>query len=405
MERSVLSIEDILIEKSILKKDELDILKNESSMANMPLEKHLFKKGLITPRKLDQLMQEKEIGRFEKLLPVTIFVFIILGMIVGKFLPGFVAYMDSLKVGNVVSIPIAVCLFFMMFPIMLSVDFGNLKQVVKEPKAIALSTFFGWLIQPPIMFVLAWLFLFKVFAFYLPSELASQYMAGIILVGIAPCTAMVLMWTYLSKAKVEFTLVLCAINVILILLVYAPIATFLLGRADIKVPFYTLAQVVFIYVGISLLLGFIVRQVLIKNKSVEWYNVKFLPKIKNVSTIALLIALLIIFSSQGRLIIDRPATIAIIALPLLIGFFVIFVITFFTSKALKIEYGIAAPASIVSSSNHFELGIVTAIFLFGLNSGAALATVVVPLIEVPIMLLIVKICLRNRYKFSFFKKG
>ncbi|NIM16169.1 MAG: ACR3 family arsenite efflux transporter [Candidatus Aminicenantes bacterium] len=404
-EKRVEHLKKVLTAKNIVRERDLNAaIMTQKENSSVSLEEILLDRGLINQRQFDWIRQMTEIGRLERTLPLVIFIFVVIGVIVGKIFPNLVKAMDSMQIADIVSIPIAVCLFFMMFPIILQVDFSSIKNIFKFSKLVFTSSFIAWIVEPAVMFFLAWFFLKKVFASYFPAAVSSEYMAGIILVGIAPCTAMVLLWSYLARGDLGVTLLLTALNVILILIIYAPIANFLLGKADIHVPFMTIAICVFMYVGISLITGYITRKVLLNKKGKEWYNGKFIPVMKNFSSVALLITLIVIFSSKGELIIEMPATILIIATPILLEFFIIFSLAYIVMKKLKIKYEYAAPASIIAASNHFELGIATAVLMFGINSNPVLATVVVPLIEVPIMLGIVRICLRTRYRFLDGKK-
>jgi ACR3 family arsenite transporter len=336
---------------------------------------------------------------FEKYLTLWVILCIIIGIILGKIFPNISIFLSEFQYAHV-SIPIAICLFFMIYPIMIQIDFQNVIKAGKTPKPVALTLIVNWAIKPFSMAFLAWLFMKIIWAPYISDDLASQYTAGMILLGVAPCTAMVLVWGYLSKANMGHTLVMCAINSLSMLFLYGPLAGFLLGIASIPVPWATIALSVGVYVGIPLLSGYFTRKELIERKGLTWFKNRFAPSLHYVSITALLITLIILFSLQGNVIIEQPLNIGMIALPLFIQTMLIFWITYGVAKTIHLKYDDAAPSAQIGASNHFEVAIAVATILFGLDSGAALATVVGVLIEVPVMLSLVWICLRTQNWFS-----
>ena len=324
---------------------------------------------------------------------------IIIGILLGKVFPGISKALNEIQYANV-SIPIAVCLFFMIYPIMVQIDFRKVIEAGKTPRPVALTLFVNWAIKPFTMALFAWLFMSIIWAPFISSENASQYSAGMILLGVAPCTAMVLVWSYLSKGNMGHTLVMVAINSLTMLFLYAPLGGFLLGVTSIPVPWTTIAFTVGIYVGVPLVLGFFSRREILKRKDIKWFEEYFAPSLKYISIIALLITLMVLFSLQGEVIVEQPLVIGLIALPLFIQTMFIFWMAYGLSKKLRLKYEDAAPTSQIGASNHFEVAIAVATVLFGLDSGAALATVVGVLIEVPVMLGLVKICLSTQHWFN-----
>ncbi|MCC7572098.1 MAG: ACR3 family arsenite efflux transporter [Candidatus Methanofastidiosum sp.] len=358
---------------------------------------------------MEENKHKKGLGIFEKYLTVWVFLCIGAGIVLGKIAPTVAVAIDSFSYYQV-SIPIAICLFFMMYPIMVKIDFSEVVKAAKTPKPVGMTLFINWAIKPFSMFVIASFFLGVLFKGYLPGteilitgqevELWRSYISGTILLGIAPCTAMVLVWSYLARGNDGLTLVMVAINSLTMLFLYAPLGGLLLGVNAMPIPWQTILLSVTIYVGLPLLAGYITRKQLIKSKGLQWFKEKFLHRLTPVSIIALLITLVLLFSLKGELIINYPLTIFWIAIPLFIQTLFIFALGYFAlSKILKLGYRDAAPASMIGASNHFEVAIATATTLFGLSSGAALATVVGVLIEVPTMLLLVSICKKTCYLF------
>lgn len=343
------------------------------------------------------------LNRFEKYLTLWVFLCIIAGITLGKVFPNVAGQLDSLSVYNV-SIPIAICLFFMMYPIMVKIDFSQAAQAAKAPKPVLLTLVVNWLIKPFTMVAISQFFLGIVFRPLIEGtelingvdvSLANSYIAGTILLGIAPCTAMVLMWGYLSYSNQGHTLVMVAVNSLAMLFLYAPLGKWLLAANDLTVPWETIVFSVLIYVGLPLIAGYFTRTWSLRHKGREWFETKFLKRLGPVSIIALLLTLILLFAFKGELIVNNPLHILLIAVPLFIQTNLIFLIAYVAALKLNLSYEDAAPAALIGASNHFEVAIATAVMLFGLNSGAALATVVGVLIEVPVMLMLVRICQRT----------
>lgn len=345
-----------------------------------------------------ELKKARELGFFEKYLSLWVLLCMAAGISLGYLFPGARDVINSWQIAQV-SIPVAVLLFFMMYPIMVKIDFSQVVEVVKAPKAVILTLVINWAIKPFTMVFFAWLFMKKIFSPFIAPVMQDQYMAGMILLGIAPCTAMVLVWSWLSKGRMAHTLVMVAINSLTMLFLYAPLGSWLLGVAKIPVPFLTIALAVLFYVGIPLIAGYISRTQLIKHKGIEWYENVFLRYLGDLSIIALLATLIVLFMLQGQVIIQQPLIILMIAVPLFIQTMFIFLLGYGASIIINLPYRDAAPASMIGASNHFEVAIATAATLFGLEHGAALATVVGVLIEVPVMLFLVRICLKTNHWF------
>ena len=354
-------------------------------------------------------MEEKRLTTFERYLSVWVLLCITGGILLGKAAPGFASGLNDLSLYQV-SIPIAVCLFFMMYPIMVKIDFAQVVKSAKTPKPVLLTLFINWAVKPFTMFAIAYFFLGYLFRDFFPGteilangeevELWRSYIAGTILLGIAPCTAMVLMWGYLSRGNEGLTLVMVAINSLMMLFLYGPLGGLLLNVNSMPVPWKTMLLSVSIYVALPLIAGYISRKWIISHKGMQWFNEKFLHWLTPVSITALLLTLVLLFSFKGEVIIINPLTILWIAIPLFIQTIFIFAIGYFVfARWLKLSYHDAAPAALIGASNHFEVAIATAVILFGLSSGAALATVVGVLIEVPLMLMLVFICKRTCHLF------
>lgn len=344
---------------------------------------------------------------FERYLTVWVFLCIIAGVILGRLFPGIAVALDAMSVYQV-SIPIAICLFFMMYPIMVKIDFGQTAQAARTPKPVLLTLVVNWLIKPFTMVAIAQFFLGWLFRPLLAGTelirgteitLANSYIAGTILLGIAPCTAMVLMWGYLSYGNQGHTLVMVAVNSLTMLFLYAPLGKWLLSANDLTVPWQTIMLSVLIYVGLPLLAGVYSRYWIFKHKGREWFERRFLKYLTPLSIAALLITLVLLFAFKGELIVKNPLHIVLIAIPLFIQTNFIFLISYVAAQKLNLSYEDAAPAALIGASNHFEVAIATAVTLFGLNSGAALATVVGVLIEVPVMLMLVEFCKRTAFWF------
>ena len=360
---------------------------------------------------MEQVVQEEhKLGFFEKYLTVWVIACIGVGILLGKTFPQVAVTLDSLSFYQV-SIPIAICLFFMMYPIMVKIDFSQVLKSAKTPKPVFLTLFINWAIKPFTMFAIAYFFLGYLFKGFIPGteiiangeevELWRSYIAGAILLGIAPCTAMVLMWGYLAKGNDGLTLVMVAINSLMMLLLYGPLGSLLLNVNSMPVPWQTMLFSVSIYVALPLVAGYFSRKLILKHKGIEWFNEKFLRWLTPISIIALLVTLILLFSFKGEVIINNPLTILWISISLFIQTIFIFSIGYFIfARWLRLSYHDAAPAAMIGASNHFEVAIATAVTLFGLSSGAALATVVGVLIEVPVMLMLVSICKRTCHMFN-----
>ncbi len=342
--------------------------------------------------------KEYELGFFHKYLTIWVALGILAGVGLGRVIPGAAQFLSDIQVAQV-NIPIAILLFAMMYPIMLQIDFSEVVNAVKAPRAVILTLAVNWLIKPFSMFFFAWLFMRVIWAPFLDFDLAGEYMAGMILLGIAPCTAMVLVFSYLAKGFMGLTLVLVAINSLTMLVLYAPLGNYLLGVADMPIPFWTIFLSIMLYVGVSLVAGYITRKRLIATRGIEWYERVFLKHMGTISIVALLLTLVYLFMLQGEVIIQNPLGVVMIAIPLTIQIAIIFGLTYLVAKLVGLTYEEAAPASLTGASNHFEVAIATAVTIFGLGSGAALSAVVGVLIEVPVMLMLVTICLRTMRRF------
>jgi ACR3 family arsenite transporter len=380
--------------------------------------------------------QPKDLSLFERYLSVWVILCIAAGILLGKLAPKVATYLDGLAIyineAPVVSIPIAVCLFFMMYPIMVKIDFAEVLQAGKNFKPVSLTLFVNWAIKPFTMYAIALLFLGVLFRGFIGTEtldyikmplglnlpvgaehgagtvvlvegvkmlavpLWRSYLAGCILLGIAPCTAMVLVWGYLAKGNDGHTLIMVAINSLTMLFLYGPLGGLLLGIGRLPVPWKALLLSIGVYVALPLVAGYISRKFLIAKKGLDWFNTKFLHLLTPVTITALLVTLILLFSFKGEVILSNPLTILWIAIPLFLQTNLIFWLAYGLARVLKLSYEDAAPSALIGASNHFEVAIATSVMLFGLSSGAALATVVGVLIEVPVMLMLVRICLRTQ---------
>jgi ACR3 family arsenite transporter len=340
----------------------------------------------------------KDIGFFERYLTVWVALCILAGIAIGQFIPWVPNVLGELNYAEV-NLPVAVLIWVMIFPMMLQVDFKSLVGVKNEPKGLTITLVVNWLIKPFSMFAIAWFFFNVVFAAYITPALRAEYLAGAVLLGAAPCTAMVFVWSYLTKGHAAYTLVQVAINDLIMLFAFAPIVLFLLGIGDIFVPWETVLLSVVLYVVIPLVAGYATRTALINKKGKEWFNEQFLPKFGPVTMVGLLATLVLLFSFQGEVILDNPLHIGLIAIPLILQTVFIFALAYGAAKLWKVRHCIAAPAALIGSSNFFELAVAAAIVLFGIHSGAALVTVVGVLVEVPLMLALVRIANGTREYF------
>ncbi len=339
------------------------------------------------------------IGFFEKYLTVWVVLCMVAGVLIGKYLPAIPDFLNQFEYANV-SIPIAILIWLMIYPMMLKVDFQSVKDVGKNPKGLFVTWITNWLIKPFTMFGIAWVFFFVVFQGFISPELATDYLAGAVLLGAAPCTAMVFVWSHLTKGNPAYTVVQVATNDLIILVAFTPIVALLLGVSGVTVPWGTLILSVVLFVVIPLAGGVITRRVITKNKGLEYFEKTFIPKFSNITIIGLLLTLTLIFSFQGDVILENPTHILMIAVPLVIQTFFIFFIAYIAAKVLKLPHNVAAPAGMIGASNFFELAVAVAISLFGTDSPVALATIVGVLVEVPVMLILVKIANKTTHWFK-----
>ncbi len=338
---------------------------------------------------------ERRLGIWEKYLSLWVALCIGAGIGLGKVFPQISDILGGLTVANI-SIPVAICLFLMIYPIMVQIDFSQVVEAVRSPKPIIVTLVANWAVKPFTMAFFAWLFMSVVFKGFLPPELAQEYRAGMILLGVAPCTAMVLVWSYLAEGNMGHTLVMTAINSLSMVVLYAPLARFLLGISGIVIPWNTIAFSVAVYICLPLLCGYFTRTQAIKRKGTAWFESKLVPPLRTVSIIALLITLVILFSLQGGIITEIPAAVGMIAIGIFCNILLVFSLTYLISKPIHLSYEDAAPTAIIAGSNHFEVAVAVATTVFGLSSGAALATVVGVLTEVPFMLFLVWLCRKTK---------
>lgn len=330
------------------------------------------------------------IGFFEKYLTLWVIICMAVGVLIGKYLPAVPQFLGKFEYANV-SIPIAVLIWLMIYPMMMKVDFKSIKNVGKNPAGLFVTWVVNWLIKPFTMFAIASFFFFVVFKGLISPELAKDYLAGAVLLGAAPCTAMVFVWSHLTKGNAAYTVVQVATNDLIILIAFTPIVAFLLGVGGIEIPWDTLIISVVLFVVIPLTAGIFTRGRVISRKGMDYFENEFLPKFSNVTVGGLLLTLVIIFSFQGNVILENPLHIVLISVPLIIQTFLIFFIAYIASRMLKLPHDIAAPAGMIGASNFFELAVAVAIAVFGTQSPVALATIVGVLVEVPVMLILVKI--------------
>ncbi|UCG28039.1 MAG: ACR3 family arsenite efflux transporter [Bacteroidales bacterium] len=340
--------------------------------------------------------KKKHIGFFEKYLTLWVVLCIAVGIAIGHFAGNSIEIISNLELFRV-NIPVAILIWLMIYPMMLQVDFSSIKDVGKRPKGLILTLVVNWLIKPFTMAFFAWIFFTKLYAAFISPELAGEYIAGAILLGAAPCTAMVFVWSYLSDGDPNYTLVQVSVNDLIILVAFVPIVGLLIGITDIKIPYDTLIASVIIFVVIPLFAGYMTHKVLIRKKGEEWFKQTFLPTFRPVSIVALLTTLVLLFAFQGTTILEKPLIILLVAVPLIIQTYFIFFIAWFGGRLLKLPHAICAPASMIGASNFFELAVAVAIALFGLQSPAAMVTVVGVLVEVPVMLSLVSLANKWRY--------
>lgn len=341
-------------------------------------------------------METKKIAFFEKYLTLWVALCIGIGVTIGHFFGGSMQVLSELEIYNV-NIPIAILIWLMIYPMMLQIDFSSIKNVGKKPKGIILTVIINWLIKPFTMAFFAWIFFEKLYSAFIDPSLAGEYIAGAIILGAAPCTAMVFVWSYLTDGDPNYTLVQVSVNDLIILVAFVPIVGLLLGITDVIIPYETLISSVLIFVVIPLVAGIITNKAMIRAKGENWFKQDFLPKLKPVSIIALLVTLILLFAFQGNNLINNPLIILLIAIPLTIQTYFIFFLAWFIGRKIKLSHAVCSPAAMIGASNFFELAVAVAIALFGLHSPAALVTVVGVLVEVPIMLSLV--ALANKWKY------
>ncbi|HKK80619.1 MAG TPA: ACR3 family arsenite efflux transporter [Prolixibacteraceae bacterium] len=339
---------------------------------------------------------KRQISFFDKYLTIWVALSIVVGIGLGHFAGDCIEVISSLEIAKV-NIPVAILIWLMIYPMMLQVDFTSIKKIGKKPRGVVWTIVINWLIKPFSMAFFAWIFFTKIYAAWIDPAMAGEYIAGAILLGAAPCTAMVFVWSYLSDGDPNYTLVQVSVNDLIILVAFVPIVGLLLGITDVIIPYDTLIASILIFVVVPLVAGVITQRLLLKSKGEEWFKKVFLPKLKPVSIIALLVTLVFLFAFQGQNIINNPLIILLAAVPLVIQTYFIFFIAWFGGKKLKLNYQICAPSAMIGASNFFELAVAVAIALFGLQSPAALVTVVGVLVEVPVMLSLVAFANRHRY--------
>ena len=335
------------------------------------------------------------IGFFERYLSVWVLLCMAAGVLIGVYLPQIPQFLSRFEYANV-SIPVAILIWLMIYPMMLKVDFHSIKQVGQNPRGLVITWVTNWLIKPFTMYAIAMFFFYVVYQALIPRDLARQYLAGAVLLGAAPCTAMVFVWSHLTKGNPAYTLVQVATNDLIILVAFVPIVGLLLGISGISIPWMTLFLSVVLFVVIPLGAGWLSRMVITKHRGLDYFENTFIPKFSNVTITGLLLTLIIIFSFQGKTIVDNPLNIVLIAIPLVIQTFFIFFVAYLWARAWKLPHNVAAPAGMIGASNFFELAVAVAISVFGLSSGATIATVVGVLVEVPVMLTLVKIANRTK---------
>ena len=342
---------------------------------------------------------ERQIGFFEKYLTVWVISCIAIGVLVGRFLPAAPEFLSRLEYARV-SVPVAVLIWLMIYPMMLKVDFASIVRATKQPKGLAVTTVTNWLIKPFTMYVIAWFFLKVLFRPWIEPGLATEYLAGAVLLGAAPCTAMVFVWSHLSDGDPAYTLVQVAVNDLIILVAFTPIVAFLLGISDIAIPWDTLLLSVGLFVVLPLAAGWISRVLIVGKRGLDYFENVFIEKFNGVTTVGLLLTLIILFSFQGEIILGNPIHILLIAVPLVVQTYLIYTIAYGWAWFWRLPHPVAGPGAMIGASNFFELAVAVAISIFGLTSGAALATVVGVLVEVPVMLSLVRFTNRTRRNFE-----
>lgn len=339
---------------------------------------------------------KKRIPFFERYLSLWVALCIAVGIGIGQIAGDSMQILADAEIYKV-NIPIAILIWLMIYPMMLQIDFSSIKNVGRAPKGLILTVVVNWLIKPFTMAFFAWIFFTHLYSAWIDPELAGEYIAGAILLGVAPCTAMVFVWSYLTDGDPNYTLVQVSVNDLIILVAFVPLVGLLLGITDVTIPYDTLVASVLIFVVVPLVAGVLTNKILIKKHGEQWFKAVFLPRLKPVSVMALLVTLLLLFAFQGNNILDNPLIILLIAVPLIIQSYFIFFLTWYGGQKLKLPHAICSPAAMIGTSNFFELAVAVAIAMFGLQSPAALVTVVGVLVEVPIMLSLV--ALSNKWKY------
>ncbi|MBP6694461.1 MAG: ACR3 family arsenite efflux transporter [Saprospiraceae bacterium] len=340
--------------------------------------------------------EKKSIGFFEKYLTIWVALCIATGILLGNIAESQMNALSKMEIYQV-NLPIAILIWLMIYPMMLQIDFTSIRNIRKRPKGIILTVIINWVIKPFTMAFFAWIFFDKLYSAWIDPSLAGEYIAGAIILGAAPCTAMVFVWSYLTDGDPNYTLVQVSVNDLIILVAFVPIVGLLLGITDISIPYDTLVSSVVIFVVIPLIAGWLSQFWLVRSHGRDWFEKSFLPKFKPVSVIALLATLILLFAFQGQNITNNPLIILLVAIPLVIQTYFIFFITWFAGRKMNLPHPICAPAAMIGASNFFELAVAVAIALFGLHSPAALVTVVGVLVEVPVMLSLV--ALSNKWKY------
>ncbi|WMN12460.1 ACR3 family arsenite efflux transporter [Marivirga salinae] len=339
---------------------------------------------------------KKKMAFFERYLSLWVALCIGVGILIGYLAGDDISFLSDMEIYKV-NLPIAILIWMMIYPMMLQIDFSSIKGIGKAPKGLIMTVVINWLIKPFTMAFFAWIFFEHLYSAFIDPAMAGEYIAGAIILGAAPCTAMVFVWSYLTDGDPNYTLVQVSVNDLIILVGFIPLVGFLLGITDITIPYGTLAASIIIFVVIPLVAGVITNKILVAQKGEKWFQDVFLPKFKPVSIIALLLTLILLFAFQGPNILDNPIIILLIAVPLIIQTYFIFFIAWFAGRKLKLSHAVCSPAAMIGASNFFELAVAVAIALFGLQSPAALVTVVGVLVEVPVMLSLV--ALANKWKY------
>jgi ACR3 family arsenite transporter len=353
--------------------------------------------GVRPPRE-----ERKRLGFFERYLTIWVLLCMAVGIAFGKLLPGVTTTLSKLEFGrgSQVNVPIGILLWLMIYPMMLKVDFGSLGGIARRPKGLGVTLFVNWVVKPFSMAFLAWVFMQHLFRPRIDPEMAKSYTAGLIILAAAPCTAMVFVWSYLTEGDPAYTLVQVAVNDLIMLVAFAPIVMFLCGVAHVVVPAKVLITSVVVFIVIPLSAGWLTRSILLKAKGKAWFETVFLAKFHPIMISALLLTLVLIFAFQAENLTGRWVAVLLLAVPILIQVYFNSGLTYLLMKLLRVEHNVAAPGALIGASNFFELAVAVAITLFGANSGAALATVVGVLVEVPVMLSVCAVCNRTRYWFD-----